>query len=126
MELYSETLRLELLPFDVKVLLVVAGGVKTVIGSNTPRPALQEGSLYRITEAEKNREFDTGNENSFLTADVFAERVVSDAVRGKTGRTWRGKFSTVMEYFVSLMPRWALVSHCERRWNNEAVVSNRF
>lgn len=50
---YSNTLRLELAPFGVQVILIVTGGVKSRI-TRTER-VLSEGSLYRPISAEYNR-----------------------------------------------------------------------
>jgi 1-acylglycerone phosphate reductase len=108
-EAYSETQRLELAPYKVKVLVVIAGGVKTPIHETTPRPALREGALWSPTEDENLHKIDNGRSATFPPPEDFAEGVISDALGGKTGRTYRGKYSSTMNYVQGIMPNWLLV-----------------
>lgn len=85
---YSRTLRLELAPFSVRVMVVVTGGVQ----SNLYRVdrTLPETSLYlEITE-----DFETLVKNSQSGAipnEVYAQGVVEECLRRKTKRTyWSG------------------------------------
>ena len=78
----TDQLRLELAPFDVTVILVLAGGVKTKFSANLPTVTLPETSVY--APAKENIEFALKGgvvEGSRVDVDVFAEKVVKNALK---------------------------------------------
>ncbi|KII86990.1 hypothetical protein PLICRDRAFT_55875 [Plicaturopsis crispa FD-325 SS-3] len=85
---YSDTLRVELAPFGVKVTTVVAGGVKTNIGAKkTDSSALPRDSLYLpMEELYQSRRLNM-NTDAHTPADKFAKTVVSEAL-GSRPRAW--------------------------------------
>ena len=77
----TDTLRLELDPFDVKVILVVSGGVKTKFFGNQTFPRLPSSSLYSPIKDIVDS-FGSGDAvlPSFVERQPFAESVVRNAL----------------------------------------------
>lgn len=85
---YSDTLRLELEPFGVRVMETVTGGVKSSIG-RTER-ILPEGSLYRDVQSSFDDRLANGSEED-LDAGVYAREVVREALRREPKKeVWKG------------------------------------
>ena len=85
---YSRTLRLELEPFDVRVMVVVTGGVKSNI-ARTHR-ILPEGSLYTPIVADFERRL-THSQDGAMAHDEYARGVVAAALKPKPIKwLWRG------------------------------------
>jgi 1-acylglycerone phosphate reductase len=93
---YSDTLRLELEPFNVRVLVAVTGGVKSNI-ARTER-LLPENSLYTGVE----REFEERVKHSqrgAMTATEYAKGVVQQALRKEPGKWyWRGNMAHAIKW----------------------------
>ena len=70
LHIYSDTLRIELAPFDINVMVLVAGGVKCNIG-RTHRE-LQKAFLYHPLDAEYQRRQLHSQERA-MEAKVYAE-----------------------------------------------------
>jgi 1-acylglycerone phosphate reductase len=85
---YSRTLRLELEPFDVRVMVVVTGGVKSNI-ARTHR-ILPDDSLYLpILDKFENRQ--THSQQGAMSHDDYAKGVVAAALKpSPTKVLWRG------------------------------------
>ena len=91
---YSRTLRLELEPFDVRVMVVVTGGVQSNI-ARTHR-VLPGDSLYLPILADFERR-QTHSQEGAMSHDVYAKGLVKEALRGRpTKWLWRGN----MAWFV--------------------------
>jgi len=80
----SDNLRLELVPFDVKVIQVVTGGIKTKFFDNLPAQTLPPNSYY-IAAKETIDEMINGSSFKDQTMDVdqFAKAVVDNALKSK-------------------------------------------
>lgn len=74
---------IELAPFDVKVISVISGGVKSHFGVNLEVLHLPKGSLYEPGSKEIEQAV-TGNEKEAhaMTLKVYAADVVENALRG--------------------------------------------
>ncbi|RKF62625.1 NADPH-dependent 1-acyldihydroxyacetone phosphate reductase [Golovinomyces cichoracearum] len=96
---YSQTLRLELEPFKVKVMVVITGGVKSRIGNNTS--ILSPNSLYLEIQDSFHRRITYSQENPMPTI-VYASDVVKEALKGPKAPNWlwRGN-KTFMTWFIS-------------------------
>lgn len=90
----SHTLRVELEPFGVRFVTVVAGGVKTKIYENAPSK-MPENSLYApLASKIENREFI--QRISKVEVDDFAREVVNDLMKPRLAVTiWKGGMSTL-------------------------------
>lgn len=75
---YSDTLRVELAPFDVKVITVITGGVKSSI-ARTKR-TLPEDSIYVPLTAEYERRQGHSQEGA-MANEAYAKSVVSQVLR---------------------------------------------
>ncbi|KII87246.1 hypothetical protein PLICRDRAFT_42884 [Plicaturopsis crispa FD-325 SS-3] len=85
---YSNTLRVELAPFGVKVTTVVTGGVRTNIqAKGIGLSTLPRGSLYLpMEELYENRRVKM-SQDSWMPADAYARTVVSEALSARP-RAW--------------------------------------
>ncbi|KAF2185490.1 NAD(P)-binding protein [Zopfia rhizophila CBS 207.26] len=92
---WSDTLRLEMRPFDVKVILVITGSVKSNFLSNLPVKHLPPDSLY-LPEA-KEIEAGVNGEKAGGSTDthVYADRVVSNILKSSPQEhQWVGLLAT--------------------------------
>ncbi|KAF7588345.1 hypothetical protein BBP40_005873 [Aspergillus hancockii] len=107
-KIYSETLRLEMEPFGVKVVTLMTGVVGTKLFANCANSDLPEDSLY--TDASK--EIDDVATGALLknnmSASVYASRIVDDVIGGASGMIWRGKFATMDWFLSSYCPTWII------------------
>jgi 1-acylglycerone phosphate reductase len=105
---YSNTLRVELKPFGVKVITVVTGGVKSNI-ANTERQ-LPEGSLYVPINSEYQRRLKHSQEVG-VANEAYARYVVPRVVGG-TGRrqVWAGYGAWLIWFASTFFPVSFLVS----------------
>ena len=100
---YSDTLRIELAPFDVNVMIVVTGGVKSNI-ARTHRE-LPEGSLYYPLNSEYQRR-QLHSQEGAMEGTLYAEDVVRAAIRTKPARSlWRGHQAWNIWLLLTLVPR---------------------
>ena len=100
---YSDTLRIELAPFGVNVMVVVTGGVKSNI-ARTHRE-LPEGSLYLPLNADYQRRQLHSQEDA-MEGTVYAEGVVKAALGTKPTRSlWRGHQASNVWLLLTLMPK---------------------
>ncbi|KAL2751867.1 hypothetical protein ACRALDRAFT_2045111 [Sodiomyces alcalophilus JCM 7366] len=103
-EIMAETLRLELAPFQVKVLSVVTGALKTKIQTHFDDWKLPEGSLYAPVESTI-RDRARGHEGAPRTeADDYAQRVVAEIIGGRTGKFWCGASAGAVKFGTSYLP----------------------
>ena len=97
---YSNTLRVELAPFGVRVITVVTGGVNSNI-ARTDR-TLPEGSYYEPVNEEFRRRL-TYSQEVGMSNEVYAKRVVRQVLRDgwvwKTRWVWEG-YGARMVWFV--------------------------
>ncbi|RDW77384.1 hypothetical protein BP6252_05437 [Coleophoma cylindrospora] len=101
---YSRTLRVELEPFDVRVLVVVTGGVQSNI-SRTHR-SLPENSLYLPLSAEYERRQTHSQENA-MPNEAYAREVVAAALKPKpTKWLWRGHQAFVVWFTRAYLGTW--------------------
>ena len=92
----SETLRLEMTPFDVKVVTVITGVVGTNIMTNVSEVKLPPNSQYWPVErniAARARGVDIKKK---MKKEDFAEKVVSDVLGGTNGKIWRGELASAI------------------------------
>ena len=104
----SDSLRLELQPFGIKVVDLRTGVVKTKLISNmkeSKQPALPAGSIYdaaRETVEKALRQ--EGFENQGMPAEKWAKVVVRDLLKLKPPLViWKGE-SALLAWFATLLP----------------------
>ena len=90
---YSRTLRLELQPFGVRVMVAMAGTVRSQIASKTHR-SLPEGSIYERVRGLFERRLTFSQNNKTEGTDEFARKLVRGALAGEAPlllRAWFGR-----------------------------------
>lgn len=111
---YSDTLRVELAPFDVRVITVVTGGVKSNI-ARTKRD-LPYDSVY-LPLAEEYKERQVHSQANGIPSDDYARTVVNNALGNvKRNVIWAGGKSWLVWFVSNFLPHFVLVSrqrvHC--------------
>ncbi|KAI9035135.1 SDR family oxidoreductase [Aspergillus affinis] len=102
---WSETLRLELNPFDVKVISLVTGSVATNLLTHA-NIRLPENSLYvKATQQIQARGMGQDVQSKDSPAE-FASKLASDVLGGTTGLVWRGKMASMICFLSKLAPMW--------------------
>ncbi|KAJ9649448.1 NADPH-dependent 1-acyl dihydroxyacetone phosphate reductase [Coniosporium apollinis] len=100
---YSNTLRVELAPFGVKVVTIVTGGVQSNI-ARTERE-LPEGSLYIPLNAEYQRRLKHSQEGA-MPNEAYARSVVSKVLRKSPPKwVWEGNKSWLIWFVDSFLPK---------------------
>ncbi|KAM3443043.1 hypothetical protein MY4824_000748 [Beauveria thailandica] len=111
---YSRTLRLELKPFHVRVMVAMTGTVKSNITSHFVRE-LPGSSLYQPVRDMYDDRIHFSQRNSPMPADVYAKKLVAAALKGEGwlgglfGRTpdwfWAGGLANVAWFGQTFFPR---------------------
>ncbi|KAL7785890.1 hypothetical protein V8C37DRAFT_312083 [Trichoderma ceciliae] len=111
---YSRVLRLELKPFNVRVMVAMAGTVRSQIASHAHR-SLPSTSLYQPINDYFQRRLVFSQNNATVPTQVFAKKLVSAALKGEgylgglIGGTpdwfWAGGFSSRV-WLSSFLPAW--------------------
>jgi 1-acylglycerone phosphate reductase len=108
----SETMRLELKPLSVNVITAMVGMVESKFHDNLAEPQLREGSIYKPAEKwiKLSSTPGQGNLSQYeMPLGKFSANMVDDILAGKSGKVWRGGFSTVSRISQWLLPSWVLV-----------------
>lgn len=104
---YSNTLRVELAPFDVKVVTVVTGGVKSNIARVDRQ--LPEGSIYLPIQADYDRRTKHSQEGA-MPNDKYARSVVSSVLKSSPKKwIWEGKMSWFVWGLTTFFPQGIMV-----------------
>ncbi|KAK9482080.1 hypothetical protein V1527DRAFT_477521 [Lipomyces starkeyi] len=104
----SETLRLEMAPFGVKVLTVVTGVVESNFFENTPEYKLPATSRYKPIEARIATRARGEDYQSRMNAQKYAHRVVNDVLQSASGKIYRGKMASIVRYASAYLPTFVL------------------
>lgn len=107
---YSESLRLEMAPFGVKVVTIMTGIVATKLFDNCHDPNLSEKSLYKGASKQIGGIAGGSLKDDCMTAPEYAKRVANDVLGGASGSIWRGKMASMAWVMNSFFPTWLLVS----------------
>ncbi|KAL2256714.1 hypothetical protein VTK26DRAFT_1231 [Humicola hyalothermophila] len=105
----SETLRVEVEPFGVRVLTVMLGGCATNAHAGMPDLVLPAGSRYGAiweTIDRQKKGLVYGNRQD---AAVAARNIVGDIVAGKKSYVWRGAAATLCWFCTTFLPNRLLV-----------------
>lgn len=104
---YSDVLRIELKPFNVKVVTLMVGGVRTDIADTRPLP---KDSLYLMIDDGIQARRSMARDNKPMPAAEFAEHVVSQVCVRKTATRvlWDGQMATVFWLITLLVPQFVM------------------
>lgn len=101
---YSSTLRLELAPYSVSVMVIITGGVKSNI-ARTDRE-LAPNSLYMEIEGSYKRRLKHSQEVGVANVE-YAREVVREALRARPKKwVWQGNMSWVVWFFTTFIGGW--------------------
>jgi short-subunit dehydrogenase len=78
---FTETMRLELAPFNIKVLNLVTGAVRSTFHVNAPRPQLPPHSLYAVAREPVERAMDNEDDAGDTDPSQWARDVVAQVSR---------------------------------------------
>ncbi|KAK0721852.1 acylglycerone-phosphate reductase-like protein [Lasiosphaeria miniovina] len=90
---YSRTLRLELKPYGVRVMVAMAGTIRSQIASKTHR-VLPPASIYQRVADMFQRRLTFSQNNATVPTDAFARKLVASALRPEWPvilRSWFGR-----------------------------------
>ncbi|KAL5340681.1 putative hydroxybutyrate dehydrogenase [Aspergillus crustosus] len=90
LEIYLDTLRLELAPFGVRVVSVITGSIKSKGNTYFDDLVLPEDSLYKPAEESVLERANWEDGVPRESADKWSEKVVGRLTRGATGHIWAG------------------------------------
>ena len=100
----SDSMRVELQPFGVRVVEVVTGMAMSNITKFEAAPVLPEGSIYEPVRARFERSLSGRDADGYqMSGDEWAKRVVADLLDGWFGTPkwiWRGAFASTMYVLV--------------------------
>lgn len=99
---YSDTLRVELKEFGVRVVVVVTGGVKSRLTTRVHR-YLKEDSIYLPLEEGYNRRQSHSKEVGMPCED-YAKSVVRRVLQQRRKFIWEGSFSWIVWFAKNFLP----------------------
>ncbi|KAJ5532235.1 hypothetical protein N7494_008787 [Penicillium frequentans] len=106
--MFGETLRLEMLPLNIKVITVITGAIETNIMKNSPAPILQESFPY-FKAQEQITKLASGDDGvQRMKRKDFAKKVVGDVLLGTSGKVWRGASASATRLASLIVPSWIL------------------
>jgi len=109
---YSDTLRVELKEFGVRVVVVVTGGVKSRLTTRVHR-YLKEDSIYLPIEESYSRRQSHSKEVG-MPCEAYAKSVVAQLLQDKRKFIWEGSYSWVVWFMTSFMPSSVLEYYMDR------------
>lgn len=99
----GDTLRLEMHPFDVKVITLITGVIRTKFFDNMPPTRLPTHSIYAPIDAQLQNFVKGGEFGKSMEADVYAAAVVANALSpAPKSHFWKGP-STFKVWLVSFL-----------------------
>ena len=102
---YSDTLRVELAPFRVRVVTVVTGGVRSNI-SRTHRTLPQDSIYLPLTEEYEARQ--THSQANAIPNEQYATSVVRQILGSSKDTIWEGGKSWLVWTIYCFFPRWVM------------------
>ncbi|KAH7318408.1 hypothetical protein B0I35DRAFT_451285 [Stachybotrys elegans] len=107
-EIMAETLRLELAPFQVKVLSIVTGALKTNGQTHFNDWALPTDSRYLPVESTIHNRARGQEGAPRMDARDYSRRVVATIIGGATGKFWYGASAGAVKFGTSYLPTWLM------------------
>ncbi|KAI1382821.1 NAD(P)-binding protein [Hypoxylon trugodes] len=128
---YSRTLRFELAPFDVRVMVSMTGTVKSNTASQAHR-VLPENSLYKRASDIFQWRLVFSQNASTVPTEVFAKKLVQDSLRperpaiirrffGRPDWFWYGGLAGLV-WFGTCVGEWIVDAMCWRTFRMEEMI----
>lgn len=120
---YSRTLRMELRPFGVRVMVVMAGTVKSNCANN-PKGGLPEDSLYQRVKYLyiKRLNFSQSEDSVPMSTSDFASKVVAAALSSEASSFWRSLFGRPDWFWYGGMARAAYWGSWAGEWVTDRAM----
>jgi 1-acylglycerone phosphate reductase len=96
LEIMAETLRLELAPFDVKVLSLVTGAVRSNGQTYFDEFTLPKDSLYKSIESTIKSRAQGQDQIPRMETLEYATKVTEHIVKGNSGKFWYGSHADMV------------------------------
>ncbi|KAL3469076.1 hypothetical protein BJX99DRAFT_265526 [Aspergillus californicus] len=108
LEVYADTLRLELAPFNVRVLTVVTGAVHSQGQAHFDNYCVPDDSLYKPIEGTIGLR--AQGQDGYAREDLtkYSETVVGEIVKVKAGKLWCGAGGGTARIVTGLLPGFVL------------------
>lgn len=120
---YSRSLRLELRPFNVRVMVAVTGTVKSQIATKIAQQQLPADSLYQPVSDLYVKRHQFSQETIPMDTDVYAGKIVAQAVRGEGWMGgWLGR-SPDWYWTGGIARRTWLAQYFPTRWAENIVAA---
>lgn len=108
--MFGETLRLEMLPLNIRVLTIITGAVDTRIMKNGKVLDLDISLPYSKATKEISK-MATGDDGiKRMPTSAYARAVVQDVLQGKSGKVWRGASASATQIMSAVAPTSIIVS----------------
>lgn len=106
----SNTLRLEMARFNVKVVIIMTGAVNTNFYANAGGNQFKLPPTSRYLPMEETvRKYANGEDHTGIPARQYADKVVGDIIAGAKRNIWSGGLAGIVRYVVPFMPSWLYV-----------------
>jgi hypothetical protein len=119
-EIIAETLRLELGPFNVGVLSIVTGAVKTQGQTYFEDFKLPADSLYHSIEKTIASRAQDNDGVTRMDLMAYSEQVVNQITKGATGKFWCGNNASGVKFGSNYLPQSLMVS-CHFRYADDGL-----
>lgn len=129
---YSRTLRQELRPFGVRVMVSLTGTVRSQTGNKQTHRTLPSNSLYQHVRDVFERRLTWSQKNGTVDTPYFAKQLVSEALRGEgwlggwlggsRNWFWAGGLSTQV-WLAKFFGEWLLDEITYRRFGMDKVAA---
>ncbi|KAL3484064.1 hypothetical protein BJX62DRAFT_219262 [Aspergillus germanicus] len=106
LEIITETLRIELAPFGVRVATLVTGAVDSQGKTHCDGLTLPEDSLYKSIEQDVIARATWNDGVPRESASKWADNVVGKLIGGASGLVWAGSHAGTMWLFEKVLPSW--------------------
>ncbi|KAL2849807.1 putative hydroxybutyrate dehydrogenase [Aspergillus pseudodeflectus] len=106
LEIITETLRIELAPFGVRVATLVTGAVESQGKTHSDGLTLPEDSLYKSIEEDIIARATWNDGVPRESASKWANNVVARLIGGASGLVWAGSHAGTMWLFEKVLPSW--------------------
>jgi NAD(P)-dependent dehydrogenase (short-subunit alcohol dehydrogenase family) len=104
----TDVMRIEMKPFDVKVVNLITGAVRTKFFENQPTVTLPSTTIYAPVKSRLEHVMTGAEITHKMDIDVFARRVVGDLLKtNPSTRVWRGG-NTTLTWIFTFLPHTAL------------------
>lgn len=106
----GETLRLEMKPFDVRVITLITSSVYTESKQRIRQIELPDNSLYQPVMSNLIYLKNSVASKDGMPVNVYTEQVVKDAMGGVNGIVWKGQAASIFSFLLSYFPTFIQVS----------------